>query len=85
MLLDTSPERQRQRALHRVATEDTFEMTAKARTAAFQRWCLLVDPSGRLPLPERERRAVAARRIHMLGLAAEAVRIKRERRAAAAA
>ena len=48
---------------------DPNEQTAAARQASWQKWLDLVDPDHVLDQEERERRATAARRLHMARLA----------------
>jgi len=51
------------------ATHDPRETTAAARAAQWQYYLAQVDPEGKLSAEERERRALAARRAHMIHLA----------------
>lgn len=54
-------------ALH--ATHNPTQTTAAARAAFLDRFEREVDPDGQLSVPERQRRAAAARRAHMTRLA----------------
>jgi len=49
--------------------QDRSAATAKARQAALDRFDLLVDPEGVLPIAERRRRAGNARKAYFLQLA----------------
>ena len=51
------------------ASRDPMEYTAKARTAFLAGFERKVDPDGLLSPEERQQRAVALRKAHMLGLA----------------
>jgi hypothetical protein len=51
------------------ASHDPLNYTAAARAAFRDRFVDQVDPERQLPEPERSRRAEAARRLHMTGLA----------------
>lgn len=51
------------------ARRDPMEYTAKARETFLKRFEWQVDPKGLLNPEERQRRAVALRKAHMLGLA----------------
>jgi hypothetical protein len=51
------------------AKHDPHEYTKAARTAFLERFITQVDPEGRLPVPERDRRAAAALRAHMARIA----------------
>jgi hypothetical protein len=57
-------------------------MTAPARRGFLGRFLAEVDPDCRLDLAERNRRAEAARRAHMLRLAAASARARAEKRSA---
>jgi hypothetical protein len=52
--------------------------TAAGRAAADRRFYDQVDPGRTLPEPERERRAAAARRAHMLALSYRSAKARRE-------
>jgi hypothetical protein len=58
---------------------DTRETTAAARDAFLASFERSVDPDGVLPEAERYRRAVAARKAHMLSLALKSARARRRR------
>lgn len=64
-------------ALH--ATHDSREITAPARAAFLGGMARRVDPEGILGEEERERRARAALRSHMAGLALKSAQARRRR------
>lgn len=55
--------------LTRASMYDGAEMTAPARSAAFERFVQQVDPNRELAPEERKRRAIAAQRAHMCKIA----------------
>lgn len=63
-------------------TPDREAATAKARTAARNRFEKLVDPDGTLPADERERRADMARRAFYADMARKSAKARRKRNAA---
>lgn len=74
--------RARTAAYARWATCDPIEATAPAREAFMQRFVDQVDPDRVLPEVERNRRATAARKAHMSGLALKSSRARAARKAA---
>jgi hypothetical protein len=66
-------------ALH--AQRDSRELTAKARSAAWQKYLDEVDPDGSLPEPERIRRAESLRKSRLLAASLKAA-VARRRKAA---
>jgi hypothetical protein len=70
-------------ALTRVAREGGTTVSAPARDAWMQSFVDQVDPNRTLPEDERSRRASAARRAHMLGLAARSIDSRRRKSEAA--
>jgi hypothetical protein len=62
-------------ALH--AQRDSRDLTANARSAAWQRFVTAVDPDGTLPEPERIRRAESLRRSHLLRAALASAKARR--------
>lgn len=70
-------------AAHRLhAMYDSRELTKNARAAFNDRFLREVDPHNRLPIAERERRAVSARKAYYAGLAAKSVKARRARKSA---
>jgi hypothetical protein len=65
-------------ALH--ARYDAKETTRKAREAFLEKFLTEVDPDRRLPLPERQRRALHARKAYMLGLTMKSLKSRDRRR-----
>ena len=65
-------------ALH--ARYDAKETTRKARETFLAKFLLEVDPEGRLPLPERQRRALHARKAHMMRLTLKSLKTRVRRR-----
>ena len=61
---------------------DSKELTQNARAAAYRKFEDLVDPDRTLEPGERRRRAIAARRAHMLQLSMRSAKVRRERAAA---
>ena len=74
-------QRARIAAFHLHAKYDSRDLTAPARSAFNQRFYELADPTGELPVKERERRALLLRRAYFAGLALKSSRA-RERRTA---
>lgn len=62
------------------AQRDARETTASGRAAFLGRFAREVDPLGELPLEERDRRAKAALKAHMLGLALRSADSRARRR-----
>lgn len=62
------------------ARHDPNEYTAPARAAAWQRFLDEVDTNRELPPIEREERAKAAQRAHMLRIALASARARRKAR-----
>lgn len=54
------------------------EVSEPGRIAARQKWMTKADPEGVLSLPERERRAKALERAHMVRIAFLSVRARRK-------
>ena len=63
------------------ASHDPRDTTANARAAFLERFSRQVDPACSLAPEERERRAAAALRAHMLRLALSSVRSRRHKAA----
>ena len=63
------------------STHDPRLTTAKARATFLARFEAQVDPDGSLPPAERERRALAARKAHMLRLSLASAKARRQRAA----
>ena len=61
------------------AQRDPRETTQAARDSFMARFERQVDPNGLLPMPERLRRAEAAKRAYFLGLALKSARARRSR------
>jgi hypothetical protein len=61
------------------ATRDPRETTANARRAFLHKFESLVDPDGKLPQEERQRRASAARKAHFARLALLSARARAKR------
>ena len=61
------------------ARHDPDEYTKKARDAAWQRFLDEVDPERELAPAEREKRAKAAQRAHMLRIALASARARRRK------
>ncbi len=64
-------------ALH--AQRDSRETTQAARDKFLARFERQVDPDGRLPRTERQRRAEAAKKAYFLGLALKSACVRRAR------
>jgi hypothetical protein len=73
--------RARAAAYARAAKYDGREVTAKARSAAWQKYLDEVDPDGSLPEPERKRRAESLRKSRLLAASLKAA-VGRRRKAA---
>jgi hypothetical protein len=67
-------------ALH--AKYDSKETSAAARAAFMSRFEREVDPDGRLPVAERQRRAAHAKKAYFVGLAMRSAKARRARRGA---
>ena len=65
--------------LTKASRHDPADLTAAARRGFATRFERLVDPEGVLPPGERARRAEAARRAHMLTLAARSAETRRKK------
>jgi len=78
-----SPEQRSLRArmggLATAARNDPKRYTARARTAFHERFLDEVDPERQLPEAERQRRALAARRLYMQRLAWASAKARRAR------
>lgn len=73
-------------AAHRLhAQVDPHQITAAARKAALDRFEREVDPDGKLPVEERQRRAAHARKAYFAGLALKSARARRVAREGAQA
>jgi hypothetical protein len=66
-------------ALERWSREDPREGTKPARRGFLRRFEIAADPDGVLPPAERQRRAEAALRAHMLRLAAKSAKARAKR------
>ena len=58
------------------ATHDPLDTTRAAREAFMARFERQVDPDGRLPAPERQRRAEAAKKAYFAGLALKSAKAR---------
>lgn len=61
---------------------DRSNATAPARAAFNDRFARQVDPDGKLPEPERQRRAESARKAYYLRLALRSAQVRRGRKVA---
>ncbi len=68
--------RSRLGGLATAARHDSTLQTAAARAAFLSKFDAQVDPDGVLPIAERQRRAEAARRLHMAQLAYKSSRAR---------
>jgi hypothetical protein len=66
------------------ATHDSRALTAPARAAFLARFESMVDPDGRLPTAERQRRGAALRKAHFARLAYRSAQARAGRKRVAA-
>jgi hypothetical protein len=65
------------------ANHDSRVTTRNAREAFLATFERQVDPHGALPMPERQRRAEAAKKAYFVGLAMKSAKARRARKRAA--